>query len=90
MIIPAKEFLIKNGYSTKTEFSQEDLEKIEKARESILEHSHLSKERLCMTMELLENPANFTALVTTATNNESVAHLKPEVSNVLVQISIEI
>jgi hypothetical protein len=43
-----------------------------------------------MTMELLENPANFTALVATAASNESAAHLKPEVSNVLVQVSIEI
>ena len=84
IILPAKEFLIKNGYSSKTQFTQEDLEKIDKAREAILERSHLSKERLCMTMELLENPANFTALVSNAYNNESHAHLGPEAANVLV------
>ena len=43
-----------------------------------------------MTMELLENPANFTALITTAQNNETLTHLEPEVTNILVKISIEL
>jgi hypothetical protein len=35
------------------------MEKLEPFKEAILERSHLSKERFCMTMEHLENPSNF-------------------------------
>lgn len=50
--------MISKGYASK-QLTQEDQEAIERVRDQILERSHLSKERLCMTMEHLENPANF-------------------------------
>ena len=84
VILPAKDFLIKNGFANKQQLTQEDHDLIESARETIRERSHLSKERLCMTMELLENPANFTALVSNAQNDENNSHLSPEAGNVLV------
>ena len=45
------------------QLTQEDVDALDRAREMILERSHLNKERLCMTMEHLENPANFQSLV---------------------------
>jgi hypothetical protein len=44
---------------TQTQLLAPELEKHEPIKEQILERSHLSKERFCMTMEHLENPSNF-------------------------------
>ena len=65
IIVPCREHMIKNGFANQAkQLTQEEQELLDQAREQILERSHLSKERLCMTMEHLENPANFQALVT--------------------------
>ena len=86
IIIPCKEFMISNGYAVK-QLTQEDQDIIERARDAILERSHLSKERLCMTMEHLENPANFQSLVQSPSQFEMHPNFAPEAQNVLIKIS---
>ena len=77
IIIPCKEFMISNGYVVK-QLTQEDQDIIDRARDGILERSHLSKERLCMTMEHLENPANFQSLVQNPSQFEMHPSFAPE------------
>ena len=66
IITPTRELYAKYGYTltkltnmTQAQLLSEDMEKLEPFKEAILERSHLSKERFCMTMEHLENPSNF-------------------------------
>lgn len=58
IIIPCKDYMVQNGLVGK-QISPEEQEAADHARDLILERAHLSKERLCMTMEHLENPANY-------------------------------
>lgn len=59
IIVPIKIEMIKLGVHLNKPLSQQQLEALEDIKEQILERSHLTKERLCLTMENLENPANF-------------------------------
>lgn len=44
----------------------------------ILERAHMTKERLCMTMEHLENPANYQSLVLNPSQFELHPHFPAE------------
>ena len=66
VMVPVRDLYLKNGYSLQRlanmshqQLLAPDIERLEPMKESILERSHLSKERFCMTMEHLENPSNF-------------------------------
>ena len=56
----------------------------------ILERAHMTKERLCMTIEHLENPANYQSLVMNPSQFEMHPHFPPEAHNVLIKISQEV
>lgn len=47
----------------------------------------MTKERLCMTMEHLENPANYQSLVQNPNSFELHPHFPAEAQNVLIKIS---
>lgn len=66
VMIPTRDLYAKHGFTlaklanmSQSQLLSEEIEKLEPAKEAILERSHLSKERFCMTMEHLENPSNF-------------------------------
>lgn len=89
LLIPCKEFMISNGYTTK-QLTQEEQEAVERGRELILERAHMSKERLCMTMEHLENPANYQSLTQSPSSFELHPQVPPEAQNVLIKLSQEV
>ena len=62
LLIPCKDYMVQSGFAHR-QLTMEDQELLERVRDSILERAHLTKERLCMTMEHLENPANYQSLV---------------------------
>ena len=81
IIVPIKIEMIKLGVHLSKPLTQQQLEALEDIKEQILERSHLTKERLCLTMENLENPANFQSLVSqpsfvpTTTTNTSQSNI---------------
>lgn len=67
IIIPCKMEMIKQGIHQGKQLTQLQIDALEDFKEQVLERSHLTKERLCLTMENLENPANFQSLVSPPT-----------------------